>query len=216
MLSHISHSVDTRHPSRDELCIVSDEHAMPGSETHHADVVAIEQDLGQFLLCFSGAITEYGESPAACESGSYDPLFGHVFEDHICHVCQRQVTRFDDNLVYILTKSSKPSKFPLNSSALVSVCTKDQSTVASECTFVALHDDPNRVPNATIDQLKGKQLRRHGDGNGGSCKMRTYNQVECCSSYGWVGLLAFLCGHMVGITHVVARHGMTRLNLCPA
>lgn len=61
MSAVVSHPVDAGHSPGDELRSVSYAHASLCSGPYHADIIAIEQDLGQLLLSLGGAVAEYGQ-----------------------------------------------------------------------------------------------------------------------------------------------------------
>lgn len=60
---------------------------------------------------------------------------------------------------YSLTKSSKPSRVPLNSGLQLVLLVSSQKMVMR--TFVAFHDDPDRRANTTVDEPQWEQLRSH-------------------------------------------------------
>lgn len=63
--------------------------------------------------------------------------------------------------VYVLTKSSNPSRVPLNSAQMSVGEEEVEGSAGMRRTFVAFHDDPDGRSDTPVDQLEGKKLRRH-------------------------------------------------------
>lgn len=85
--------------------------------SYHRHIVAIQENLGKLRLS-ARVVAAQRSVHEACFRGSQMRvvLFRHVFKHHIC-VPDRQyrVGQTHRNIGHILTKSSKPSRVPLNS-----------------------------------------------------------------------------------------------------
>lgn len=94
----------------------------------------------------------------AVGSWSSGLLLGHVLQDHVCPLISRNPLFGADPS--ILTKSSKPSRVPLNS-AVWSILGSRSCCCWFSTTFVALHEYPDRRANAAVNELERQELRRH-------------------------------------------------------
>ena len=79
-------------------------------------------------------------------------LFSDILKNHVYHDGQ-QLSIPRENRINILTKSSKPSKVPLNSAQALSISEVGIFRRKIRRTLVALHDDPDSGADTLVDEL---------------------------------------------------------------
>lgn len=86
-------------------------------------------------------------------SGAYDGLlFSDVLKNHVYRVVSNSPEQREYR-INILTKSSKPSKVPLNSAQALSISEVGIFRRKIRRTLVALHDDPDSGADTLVDEL---------------------------------------------------------------
>ena len=79
-------------------------------------------------------------------------LFSDVLKNHVYRVVSNSPEQREYR-INILTKSSKPSKVPLNSAQALSISDVEIFRRKTGRTLVALHDDPDSGADTLVDEL---------------------------------------------------------------